>query len=69
MEKNIVLEIAIKKLSEAFDAFVGSCLDENGKTKTPDYRAIMMARGYLPPYCAHALSKKHNVQGKPGTTK
>jgi len=61
MEKDIILEIAIKKLSVAFDEFVGSCLDENGKPKAPDYRAIMKARGYLPTYCEHALSKKHNA--------
>lgn len=54
----VILELTIKKLSEAFDEFVGSCLDENGKPKAPDYRAIMKARGCLPPYFEHALSKR-----------
>lgn len=62
MEKDIVLELAIKNLSMAFDEFVAACMDENGKPKAPDYRAMMKARGYLPPYCECALSKKHNAE-------
>ena len=60
MEKDIVLELAIKKLSEAFDEFIGASLGQDGKPRAPDYRAIMKARGYLPPYCEHALAKKQN---------
>lgn len=57
MENDIVLEMAIKKLSKAFDEFIGSCLDADGKPKAPDYKAMMKARGYLPPYCSHALAR------------
>ena len=57
MEK-IVLEIAIKKLSEAFNEFIGACLAADGKPKAPDLRAMMKARGFLPPYCEHAHKKK-----------
>lgn len=53
-----ILELSIKALSEAFDSFVGSCLSADGKPQPPDYRALMIARGSLPPYCKHALSRK-----------
>ena len=52
-----VLETALKKLSLAFDEFISECLD-GAKQKAPDYRAIMKARGYLPPYCKNAYAKK-----------
>lgn len=55
---SIVLGIAIKKLSEAFDEFVCECIDSDGKPKQPTYQAVMKARGYLPPYCDKALSKR-----------
>lgn len=56
-DDELVLKIAIKKLSEAFDEFIGACLDD-GKPKAPDYKAMMKARGYLPTYCKNALAKR-----------
>ena len=53
-----ILKIAIRKLSESFDEFIGSCINEEGKPKEPSYKSIMKARGFLPPYCKNALSKK-----------
>ena len=50
--------LAIKKLSEAFDAFVDACLDENGKPKAPDRKAILKAKACLPPYCKHSFKRK-----------
>ena len=58
MSEDRMLEIAIRKLSEAFDNFIGSCLTDDEKPKMPDHRSLIKARGYLPPYCKHALSKK-----------
>lgn len=50
--------VALRKLSEAFDRFVGACMDANGKPKAPSPQELAKARGYLPPYCANAY-KKH----------
>lgn len=52
-----VEEIALRKLSEAFDAFVSACIDESGKPKAPTQQALAKAKGYLPPYCKNAYSK------------
>jgi hypothetical protein len=53
-----VLELSIKKLSEAFDEFIGSCVDPDGKPKAPDKKELMRAKACLPKYCANALNKK-----------
>lgn len=53
-----VLGIAIKKLSEAFDEFIGTCVDVDGKPKAPDQKSLMKAKSVLPPYCENALSKR-----------
>jgi hypothetical protein len=53
-----VEEIALRKLSEAFDEFVLACMDEKGRPIAPDSRALAKARGYLPPYCKAAYKKK-----------
>ena len=57
MEKQI-LEIAIKKLTVAFDEFVGDCLDEEGKPKQPSMQALYRARGTLPVWCNNTIVKK-----------
>ena len=53
-----VLELALLKISEAFDEFVGACTDDRGQPKQPDINHLMKAKGYLPPYCKNAFSKK-----------
>jgi hypothetical protein len=45
-------------MSTAFDNFVSACLDEKGKPKAPDYKSLMRAKGYLPPYCVNAFTSK-----------
>jgi hypothetical protein len=50
--------LALRKLSEAFDRFVGACLDESGNPRMPSQQDIAKARAYLPPYCKHAYTKK-----------
>ena len=49
-----ILEISLRKLSEAFDEFIGECMKNGGPSK----QDIAKARGYLPPYCNHAYRKK-----------
>jgi hypothetical protein len=53
-----VIEMALKVITRAMDELVGACLDESGKPKAPDMRALMKARGYLPPKCANAFPAK-----------
>ena len=50
-----IIEISLRKISEAFDEFVNECTTEDGNTKQPSYQAIMKARGCLPPYCKHSF--------------
>ena len=54
---NAILKLALIKLGEAFDDFIGECLDEDGKPKQPDYGALAKARAYLPPFCKNAYEK------------
>lgn len=54
MSDKKVLELSLKKLSEAFDDFIDECMKDGGPTK----QDIAKARGYLPPYCQHAYAKK-----------
>lgn len=53
-----VLEISIQELSEAFDNFVGSCLNDDGTSKAPAKGAVMQARGCLPPACKHTFKRR-----------
>jgi hypothetical protein len=53
-----VLKLALKHTSIQFDIFIKECMTEDGKPKEPSYKALMKARGFLPPYCECALSKK-----------
>jgi hypothetical protein len=55
---NEILEMALKHMSIQFNDFIKECMTEDGKPKEPSYKALMKARGYLPPYCECALSKK-----------
>lgn len=54
----VILKLALKSLSLAFNHFISETLDENGKPKIPDPRAISKARGYLPDYCSNSYRKK-----------
>lgn len=60
MEDIDILKIAIERLSENFNKFIGACLDENGNAKTPTRQDIMSARGCLPHRCSLALTRQHN---------
>ncbi len=54
----VILKLALRSLSLAFDHFISETLDENGKPKIPDIRAISKARGYLPEYCVNSYRRK-----------
>lgn len=54
MSDKRILEISLKKLSEAFDTFIGESMKDGGATK----QDIAKARAYPPPYCKHAYRKK-----------
>lgn len=64
MNDGIIIELSLRKLSEAFDRLIGSCMSEDGKSKAPDYKALIRARGYLPPYCKYALTKKQRSKAR-----
>lgn len=53
-----ILELSLRKLSEAFDELISACQDEDGKAKSPSQQAMMKAKGALPPHCKNALAKK-----------
>ena len=55
---NSILKLALIKLGESFDDFIGECMDEDGKPKAPDQQALAKARGYLPAFCENAYKKK-----------
>lgn len=50
----MILEIALRKMSLAFDEFIGAALKDGGPTK----QDVAKARGFLPPYCGHAYKKR-----------
>lgn len=52
-----ILGIAIRKLTEAFDNFISSCMDEHGNPVQPNYRSLMRARSCLPNWCKNTLVK------------
>lgn len=53
-----ILEIALRKLSQGFDSFIGECVGEDGNVRAPCKQEIMKARALLPPYCKHAFKRK-----------
>jgi len=59
-----ILKIALKQMSLQFNDFIKECMEEDGKPKEPSYKALMKARGFLPPYCEYSLSKKHKGESK-----
>ena len=54
----LVLQLALKILTEKFDAFIFACMDENGNPKTPTRRELAVARGCLPVWCSKAFKKE-----------
>ena len=56
-ERDEILLTALKIMGGKFDEFITSCMGEDGNPKAPSYKALMKARGYLPPYCKNALKK------------
>lgn len=50
-----VMETALRVMTRKLDDLIGECMDENGKPKAPTMRALMTARGYLPPDFKNAL--------------
>jgi len=53
-----ILRIAVKRLSKVFNEFIGECMNEDGSPKAPSQKALIKARGYLPPHCKHSLTRK-----------
>lgn len=53
-----ILKLAVDAVSMQFNAFIGECMDENGKPKAPSMQALMRARATLPPGCEHAFQPK-----------
>lgn len=56
-EEDNILEFALRAMERSTDEFISSCLDEQGKIKAPDRRAIMRIRGMLPKWCKNTLIK------------
>ena len=54
---NKILELSITNLSEAFDEFIGACLDESGNPRQPTIQALMKAKAYLPTYCRNSFKR------------
>lgn len=57
-----VLELALKQMSLALDALVAECTDDAGQPNKPSKKALMRARGMLPPYCSMALAKGAHIR-------
>jgi hypothetical protein len=56
--QNNIETIAINAITDEFDLFISSCIDEQGKPKQPSMRDLMRARGCLPARCANTLHKE-----------
>ena len=55
MNDTLILEIAIRKLSERFDEFIGKVLESDVSQGD-----IMKARACLPSYCEHSLKRRED---------
>lgn len=56
-DDTVILDAALRGMSQALDDLVSACLTENGQIQAPSSKAIAKARGYLPPYCDNAFPK------------
>jgi len=54
----IVLESALKAVTDHFNEFVGACLDADGKPRAPSMKDVMRARACLPARCEYAFKAK-----------
>lgn len=54
----VVLEAALKAVSDHFNEFIGACIDADSKPKAPSMKDIMRARACLPARCEHAFKAK-----------
>jgi hypothetical protein len=50
-----ILLLAVGKMTQELDRLVGACMDEAGRPRAPDRRALMRARSLLPEQCTHTL--------------
>jgi hypothetical protein len=57
-EDTKVLLASIDVLSQHLDDLVGACIDDDGKPRTPDRRAVIRARSMLPSRFKHSLSRR-----------
>jgi len=57
--------IAIAVITGALDDLVGACFDDDGKPQTPDRRALMKAKGFLPETYTNSYQKKRNKKETP----
>lgn len=53
-----VIENALKVMTRALDELAGACTGTNGEPVAPARKALMKARGYLPPSSNHAFQAK-----------
>ena len=54
-----IADKALAAVTQHLDELVGACIDKNdGKPAMPSYRALMSARGALPPTAVHAFPAK-----------
>lgn len=53
---NNILKIALRKVTEALDDLAGHCLGPDGEPQRPPHKALMRARGCLPPWCKNSLA-------------
>jgi hypothetical protein len=61
-DEELLLEAALKVMTDELDSLIGACLDESGKPKAPPMRDLMRARGMLPRRCKHAFPAKTDAQ-------
>ncbi|KVP98224.1 hypothetical protein WJ96_06790 [Burkholderia ubonensis] len=54
----LVLEAALKAVTDQFDEFVGACTGPDGKPIAPATKALMRAKACLPSRCPHAFNAK-----------
>lgn len=61
-DDNRILKLALHETSIAMDVLIGDCMGDDGKPKAPSRKVMMRARGFLPPYCQHALAKRSGFE-------
>lgn len=54
----MVLEAALRAVTDQFDEFVGACTGPDGKPVAPSNKALMRAKACLPARCAQSFTSK-----------